>query len=214
MAERQMIVNIEDFPSNSNKVKEKVKVEKIVKGKIKKRKKGIGEKLSETFLEDDAQSVGSYILWDILIPTAKELIVDMVTKSINMFFYGDDSAPRSGRVSRDRNKSFVSYSSYYDNDRRRNNYERKHNRSGNRAVRHNFNDILFETRSEAEDVLSAMIDLIDDYDIVSIADFYGLIGAESSYVDNNWGWDNLSSSSVDRVRDGYVILLPRPIEIG
>ena len=215
MAERKLEIDIHEFPSNSDKSKrkeEQARLEKVVTGTVKKKKKSLGKQLSETFLEDDARSVGDHLFWDILIPAAKNLVSDMVTNAIDMFFWGGDRG-RDNRTYRDRGKSFVSYSSYYERDRKpRDRYSSSAaDRRKPRGVRYDFSDIIFENRRDAEEVLSAMIDQLDEYDEVTVADFYDLADMDSVYTDRDWGWDNLSSSSVDRVRDGYIIRFPRPI---
>ena len=212
MAERKLEIDIESFPSNSNKAKEEIRLEKVVSGNVKRKKKSIGRQLSETFLEDDARSVGDHLFWDILIPAAKNLVSDMVTNAIDMFFWGGERRS-DNRTYRDRNKSYVSYSSYYERDHRpRDRYSYSAgDRRPRRAARFDFSDIIFDNRKDAEDTLSIMIDHLDEYDEVTVADFYDLIGQDSTYTDRDWGWDNLGSSSVDRVRDGYIIRFPRPI---
>lgn len=79
---------------------------------------------------------------------------------------------------------------------------------GSRA-RHDFDDILFESRGEAEDVLSYLVDLTIDYGVASVADFYDLSGIESQFTDNKYGWTNLRDACIDRVRNGYIIRLPQ-----
>lgn len=210
MAERDIIIDVKEYPSNSNKSKEKDKLEKVVTGRVVKKEKSLGAKISETFLEDDARSVGSYVLWDILIPAAKNLIADMVTKSIDMFFWGGENRP-DNRTYRERNRSYVNYGSYSDHRPRRDRYSNSAADRKPRSVRMSFDDVIFDNRQEAENVLSVMIDHLDEYDEVTVADFYDLIGFDSNYTDRDWGWDNLGSSYVDRVRNGYVIRFPRPI---
>ena len=215
MAERKLEIDIHEFPSNSDKSKrkeEQIRLEKVVTGNVRQKKKSLGKQLSETFLEDDARSVGDHLFWDILIPAAKNLVSDMVTNAIDMFFWGGDGGRRDTRTYRDRGKSYVSYSSCYERDRKRDRYSvsaSDHRR--NRGVRYDFSDIIFDNRRDAEEVLSIMIDHLDQYDEVTVADFYDLAGQDSTYTDRDWGWDNLGSSYVDRVRDGYIIKFPRPI---
>ena len=45
----------------------------------------------------------------------------------------------------------------------------------------------------------------------SVADLYGLVGIDSEYTDNKYGWTNLSSASIKATRDGYILDLPRPV---
>ena len=83
-------------------------------------------------------------------------------------------------------------------------YERREPSLRNRS-RHNFDDIILDSRGEAEEVLSHLVDLVDDYGMASVADLYDLVGITSNFTDNKYGWTNLSSASVSRVRDGYLI---------
>ena len=56
-----------------------------------------------------------------------------------------------------------------------------------------------------------MDDLIETYGLVSVADFYDLVGVTGDYTDNKYGWTDLRNANVIRVRDGYMIKLPRAL---
>lgn len=195
-----------EYPSNSHKQKAKAeqekKIEKVVKGNVVLKKKPLSRKVAETFLGEDTKSVGRYLLYDVLIPAAKNTLFDMVNNGLEMRLFGE---VRGKRTQRDKNKSFVSYSSYYNKEQ-----GRRQVSSQNRA-RHNFDDIVLESRGEAEEVLSGLVDLIEEYGMASVADLYELVGVTSNFTDNKYGWINLSNASVSRVREGYLLDLPRPI---
>ena len=72
---------------------------------------------------------------------------------------------------------------------------------------------MLETRGEAEDVLSRMDELIDTYGVVSVADLYDLVGISCNYTDNKYGWTNLRNAEPVRVRDGYMLKLPKALPI-
>lgn len=199
-----------DFPSNSHKAREKKdepkKIEKIIQGSVVKKKKPLSKRVVETFLGDDVGSVSSYILYDVLIPAAKTTISDMVSSGIEMLLFGE---AKGARTRRDKGRSYVSYNNYYNKGDR---YERREPSLRNRS-RHNFDDIILDSRGEAEEVLSHLVDLVDDYGMASVADLYDLVGITSNFTDNKYGWTNLSSASVSRVRDGYLIDLPRAMPL-
>lgn len=203
-----------NFPSNSHKDKNQViekdekKVEKVIKGTVKQQKKSLFKKFTELFIGDDIDSVGSYILYDVLIPAAKTTLSDMVGSGIEMLLFGE---AKGNRTKRDRNKSYVSYSSYYKNDYPREGGSREASRK-NRTM-HNFDDIVLESRGEAEEVLSHLVDLTEDYGVATIADLYDLVGITSNFTDNKYGWTNLSNATVSRVRDGYLVNLPKAMVI-
>lgn len=206
MAERQMIKS-EDFPDNSHKSKtEVVKRERITKGKVTRKKQGLGKRAAQELTSSDGDSVVGYILHDVLIPTVQDLIVNIISGGIEMLIFGND---RDRPSIRDRDRTYVSYGNYYGNKNKRHGGGTRMNR----AAAHVYDDLIFDDRREAEDVLTMMVDLVDQYGQVTVADLYDLVGQTSSFTDYKWGWDNLSSASVARVRDGYSLKLPRAIPI-
>ena len=85
--------------------------------------------------------------------------------------------------------------------------------SMNRALEQ-CDDIIFETREDAEHVLDAMTDIVKQYGVVSLADVYNIIGRTAiTYAAGKYGWKSVDSGQVVRCRDGYYIKLPRAEEI-
>lgn len=198
----------ETFPSNSHKEAEKrtKRVEKVIKGKVVKKKKTFFRKLTDTFLGEDVESVSSYLIQDILVPAAKNTLYEMVTGGSWMFLFRGD--PR-GPVRRDEKRSYVRYDrASYQDDRR----ERREPSHQNRT-RHNFDDVILSSRADAYDVLDHLVTLVEEYDMASVADFYGMVGMEESYTDRRYGWTNLHNARVVQVREGWLIDLPRPMPL-
>lgn len=210
------------FPSNSHTTKSEIKdeetkkVKKVITGKVIKKKKSLGKRFMDTFISDDIQNVKTYIFNGVLIPAAKDIISDIVQGitdtiqgSIEVSLFGETRRKSSSRYSRDRGRSYVSYDrmSSKDKDRRD---DRRDIPQSSRA-RHSFDDIILSTRTEADEVRSNLVDLIIDYGQATVADLYDLVGITGTFTDNKYGWDDLSSSSISRVREGYVLNLPKPI---
>lgn len=180
-----------------NKYGEK-KVEKVIKGTAKVKKKS---KLADIFIAEDVKNVKSYVIMDVLIPTIKDAISDIVKGGIDMILYGE-SRKRSNSTP----ASTVSYRSYYNSDRKP--VER------NVATNpYKYNDVIFETRGEAEEVLSKMDEMVERYQLVSVADFYDMAGLSSEFTDNKYGWTNIRNAEAVRVRDGWTIKLPKAMPI-
>jgi uncharacterized protein YerC len=78
---------------------------------------------------------------------------------------------------------------------------------------HNFDEVILPTRREAEEVLDFLHDLLTRYETVSVSDLYELVGETGNFTDEKWGWTDLAGASVSRVRDGYLLNLPRPVPI-
>ncbi len=185
------------------------KVEKVVTGKVITKKKSNVKKFADKFVSEDCGNVVSYILGDVLIPAVKKAISDIVTDGIDIILYGE-SRNRSRHSTSDR----VSYRNYYSSDYRtprRDRNERQALMAG--SGMYSYDDIILETRGEAEAVLSRMDEIMDTYGLVRVADLFDLVGASGNPTDNSYGWTNIRNAEVVRVRDGYKIKMPRAMPI-
>lgn len=214
MAERKEIVKMADYPSNSKTLDaqkrsepaEDKKVEKVIKGSVRRKKPSAGKKLAETFLGDDIKNVLSYVFQDVLVPAAKNMFEDMVNGGIHRLLHGDDGHPPSGNLYRDRGKTYANYGGISSGRQA----PQRDRARANRA-QHDFDTIYFDSGGEAEVVLSALVDLTIDYGRATVADFYDLVGISPAHTDYKYGWENLGGANTYRAREGYVIRLPRPI---
>lgn len=194
---------MENYEPNSHKSKEErkeslpeKKVEKIVNGSVKSKKKNGVQKIASVFVPEDVENVKTYIIEDIVVPAVKDIILDAVR-----VFLGIDKRSDKGSAA-----SKVAYRSCYDKDRQKNSVART-------RVGYDYDDIILDNRGEAEEVLTRMDELIDEYGLVSVADLYDLVGVTGNYTDNKYGWTDIRSASVVRVRDGYMIKLPKALPI-
>lgn len=80
----------------------------------------------------------------------------------------------------------------------------------------NVKEIIFNTHTDAEITLARMDQIVKDYDVVRVADLYDLVGYTTEYTDNHYFWNQsmLNEANILRVRDGYIIELPKPISDG
>lgn len=204
---------MEEYKPNSHKSKEErqetqtaeKKVTPVVTGSAKPKKKNEIQKFADVFISEDVSNVKSYILMDVLVPAVKKAISDIVTNGIDMILYGE-----TGR-SKKNSGSKVSYRSYYDSRDDRNRRD-----TGVARARDNFDydDIIFNSRGDAEAVLTAMEDIIDQFGVVSVGDLFDLADiSTTNYTINKYGWSNLRSAQVIHVRDGYMIKLPRALPL-
>lgn len=196
---------MEDYRPNSHRFKEEQKnlpekkVEKVVSGTVTTKKKS---KLADVFISEDIHSVKNYIVMDVLIPAIKDAIEDIITNGIRMILRGD-TAPKSKSGT-----SYISYNKYSSDRRDDRRYDSNRTRSG-----YSYDDVKLESRGEAERVLSHMDDLIETYGHVTVADLYDLVGISGNYTDNKYGWTNISNAEPVRVRDGYILRLPKALPI-
>lgn len=202
-----------DYKPNSNKYKEEQKakateekrVSKVVKGVAKTKKKNDIRKLADVFITEDADNVKSYILSDVLVPTIKNAIVNIVTDAVHMIFLGGTS--RSKGTSDRFRKPYVSYTQYSDPR------DDRYSDSSRPRSRFDYDDIVFESRVEAETVHVEMMHVIKEYGFVTVADLYDMADLPAPYTSNRYGWTQLRSAEVLRVRDGYILKLPKAAPI-
>lgn len=200
-----------DYKPNSHKFREQQsaaasekRIEKVVKGSVKVKKKNDLYKVADIFISDDVKNIKEYVLMDVLVPTVKKVIMG----TIDMLLNGGSGnyASYSGRSS----GSKVSYARYYD-DRKD---TRRYAEPARSRSRFDHDDIIFETRGEAEAVREEMCNVIDRYGFVTVADMYDMAELSQPYTSEKYGWTNLRTADVVRGYDGYIIKLPKaePIE--
>lgn len=200
-----------DYKPNSNRFKEEQKqataeekrVSKVIKGDVKLKKKSELTKLADVFIAEDVGNVKSYLFMDVLVPAAKKMIYDIVVEGIGMVL------GTSGRGSKSNGGARVSYAKYYDRDRD----DRRPQDLSRARTRFDYDDIVFETRGQAEDALEEMTNVIETYGYVRVADLYDMVELSQPYTSNKFGWTNIASAEVVRVNGGYIIKLPRAMAL-
>ena len=198
-----------NLPSNSHKSKEeqqtRQKKEKVATGKVTLKKKSLLRRVFSGLIEDDAKSIGDYIIEDVLQPTLKKTCLSIITGSAERIF-GVSARSSNQQFLKKSNASYTSYSSVS-----KSNNEPKVRSSS----RYDFDDIIFENRGDAEDVKDAITALIEgQYKVATVADLYDLIGIEETeFTDNNYGWTNPKNFSVSFTNGGYRLNVPNPIPL-
>jgi hypothetical protein len=201
-----------EYPNNSHSARERSdaaaagktekKLDKVVTGAAKTKKKSEARRFLNIFAPDDAENVKNSILSDVIVPGVKAAIADV----ISIVLFGD-----TGRIgSRKSGGSRIAYQKYYD-DRRDDRREYGRPRA---AVGFEYDDIIFETRGDADLVLDQLESAIAKYEVASVADLYDLAGVTCrNYTANRYGWSDIQSAKVVRTSEGYVIRLPRAVQI-
>lgn len=80
--------NSHRYKAEQAKASEK-KVQKIVSGNVKTRKKSEMSKFKDTIFAEDVNSVKSYLFIDVIIPAIKKAIFETVTNGVDMMLYGE-----------------------------------------------------------------------------------------------------------------------------
>lgn len=186
-----------NFKQQSKDDKPEKKIEKVVSGQVTIKKKSELRKFVENFLQEDISNVRKYAVEQVIIPTIRSALFNIITNGAGMFIYGSKGMPRNNAGSK------IPYSSMYSNN--------TGNNSGIKVSR-DYDLPLFDNRGDAEYVYSEMINTLKEYGMVKVSDLYDLCGMSRSYTDTKYGWNSLTNSSVefDVMEGKYIIRLPRP----
>lgn len=191
---------MQDYKPNSHRYKEQQagitekKIEKVVKGTTKTKKKN---GLVGLFISEEAGDIKTFLIHDVLIPTLKKAIMS----SLDMFLNGGSGYSGSSANAR---ASKISYRNYYESR----NYSAETDGPKSKS-RFDFDDIVYETRGDAEIVRTHMRDAIKRYGFVTVADMYDFAGLTEPYTANRYGWINIDNSDIVRISTGYIIKLPK-----
>lgn len=204
---------MEQFPPNSHKAEKRgsdKQVKQVTSTDAVRRKKPLGKQFSQTFIGGDAHTAMQYMLFNVLIPAAKEALVEAASSGFEKLIYGE-TRPKRGRPGMGGPSSgplgYVSYNRSQEGSQP----PQQKMLSKRSRTRHDFDDIVINSRQEAEEVIDRLFDLISKYDTATVADLYELTGLESSHTDHKWGWGDLRGATIGRVRGGgYLLNLPEP----
>ena len=192
-------------PSRQPAPTEKKKVEKVVTGTVKTKKKSGVTKFADVFLAEDISNVKAFLLGDVLIPTLKKAFYDLITKGAGMFIYGDSRGGRNDS----RTVDSVSYRNYSDYSRSDNRYATPARTYGG----YSYEDLVFETFDDADRVLTQLDAIMMEYHVVSVADMYESANMVPSFTDSSYGWNDIHTANIVPDKNGWVIRMPKATAI-
>ena len=189
-------------------------------------KKPMSRKISDIFISDQADTVGSFIVEEVIIPGVKDALLDILHGSIDRIFGG--TAYGGYNSKRRQDIDGASWRKYHDRSRGRSRYDyddddddydddyrgrRRRNRSYDESVFSlNTNDKANKNR-----VRERISDIMHDQKYLSIYDVKVTLGFPSVEIeptDQDWGWDDIRDMRCYRDYKGKFILeLPRPDDV-
>jgi hypothetical protein len=201
-----------EFPPNSDVSKKSIpedkNVQRVISGDVVRKRKSLRKQFSETFVAGDLKSSIRFVIMDVMLPAAKDMVVEAGSQGIEKLIFGDSrrrgsTTPQSGPT------GYVNYTRYaMGGASRMTSPQRALSRQG--RARFDFDEIILDSRSEAEEVIDRLFDLVSRYESATVADLYELVGLSSSHTDHKWGWTDVRGAGVSRVRGGYLLDLPEP----
>lgn len=190
---------------------EREKLESVVSGNVVKRRKPLGKKLAEAFAGDDARTVGGYLFTDVVVPAIKSLILDAITEGGQRLLFGGSGGSRSSHGRRIIPSNTNAYNRMSSGGSTVSSGGR--NLSASTREVKSFDEIVLDSREEADLVLEKLVDYVSEYGAVRVADLYDAVGMTPNMTDEQWGWKDLRTAHVRRVREGWLIEMPPTISI-
>lgn len=205
------------IPANSHTAKEAAQaaaaprepIEKVITGNARVIKTPWYRRVGQSMVADDAQTIGEHILFNIIIPSTKNLIRDVLVGTVDRTFYGSGVRSAAGPGGMRGTQGGIRQK-YHEIASGPSDPRRVMSQS-DRAT-HNFGNLMLDTRDEAIHVLNQLIDRINKYGSASVADFYDYCGVTTSdYAAQRWGWTDLLGTDVRQSRGGWHLVLPDPV---
>ena len=147
---------MEDYKPNSHKSREearapesKERMEKVVTGEVKLKKKTGIRKFADVFIVEDIRNVLGFVWTDLVVPATKEIAYNSFTSTLDYLMYGIGG----GRSKRSSSSSRTSYDRFYEKERER---DRRDPRDSGTRSRFDYEDVIFKSRGDADLVLAKM----------------------------------------------------------
>lgn len=202
-----MGIELPDIPGNSQKSRKiedkNIEVKPLnLRGGVEIKKKSIGEKIGEALLPEDMEATKSNIWKKIIVPSVKDLIFSMFEEFL---FQGSRSSRRreSSPLDRPSYVNYVDYSRNQDRDRR----------DSQRSISErdfDYRCLRFDYVEDARHCLRDLLDMLDRYPSVSIANLYDILGRTTTSSQFNYGWSSLRDARIVEERNGTATLyLPK-----
>ena len=156
--------------------------------------------------------IKSYLISDVLIPAVKDFVEDSVLAILDNVLHPDTS-----------NVNYYKRSGLPRNNNERIRYDQISKRSNLRSVGvsdsrkspEDYNNLVYASRGEAEVTLRRLYDIVSEFGVASVYDYYKLNGVTGEWSTDKYGWDidsfpdPRSFGKVRHVPGGYSIILPR-----
>lgn len=192
-------LKVPDYPANQTRSQKRPT--KVVEGGVSKQKKSLGKRLGETFLSATFAEVIVDCANEVVVPAIKNMLYDAISGGFQMLLWGEIKKTTDGRRG-----PYIDYAGRSRSSRREDIPFKKAHR--------NVDDVYFETKADAYNVLDNLMAAVDKYGEVSVSDLNDLIGEAGEFTDTKYGWTNLSRAEIKRFRNGWLLVLPNvgPLE--
>lgn len=195
----------------SEKPKRPEKIEKVTTGSVQIKPKSHARKLAEMIVPGDVTTVRNYIFQDVIIPTIKSSIYEIGSNALSMFLFPDGQRGKTGNGSM---SAKINYGGMFKNTSNAINATARMHREAGSYNGFDYDSIRFESRGDAEVVLGALDDMINEYGWATVGALYDLAGVSTNNAQTEkFCWISLTDAKPVRANDGWFLKMPRPTPV-
>lgn len=199
-----------DLPNKSEPPKPaapKKNIQPVVKG-AKQVNRPATRRFKDYLFAESPKELGAKIGRDVVVPRLKAGVEEALNSFLSGMLWGGGPRPMSnivqGTVLRGGNVNYNHIST------QQSGLAQAAQANVSRTSSGNYQDLVTPTQDSAEMLLARMYDLLNQYRVVAVADLYELANITPAISDNAYGWTNLDGARISKVRDGFLLELPRP----
>lgn len=164
-----------------------------------KKKENIVERFVKGIIGPDGfKGIATHLVGTVIVPAVKEMSYNALESGLRMAIFKDDAPTRTGQR--------VNYRAISNNN------ARTHVRSNVVSPRpiNRVEDFFFTSHADATIVLEELTKWASQYDMVSVADYYEMIGQPTQFTHNDYGWsfERIKTARIGISGSEYYIDLP------
>lgn len=158
---------------------------------------------------DSPKNLLGRVSTDVLLPRAKAGMEEALNSFIHGMFWGQGSSPASRLVQGTVLRGGVTTYNGISSQPSALAQAREANETRNRPTG-GYEDLVCPSQETAERLLTNLYEVFNQYRVVCVADLYELANIPTQPSDNVYGWMSLDGARITKVRNGYLLELPRP----
>lgn len=167
----------------------------------------MGKRVFNALFSENPKQLGSQIGKDVIIPRIKAGFEEALNSFLAGILWGNSAnRPMSNLVRHPMLRGNLTGYSQMSTQ----NAQQLQARAPVQQSSGNYEDICVKELHDAEVLLAHIYDILNQYNVVCVGDLYEKAGIITAPSDSSFGWLSLQGAQISKIREGYVLELPRP----
>ena len=164
-------------------------------------------------VKDDISKVGSYLLTETIIPAAKKLLSEFISRGADMLIFKNDPPTTPfGNYG----YGGVDYTKRYGSPSMLSSVASAGLPGIPGAIglgSQSIDNFIVNSYHDGQKVLQSVSNLLASYGTISVYEVCKLMGVAAKYTDYDWGWTDIRGAKIVPFRNKYKVELPPPISL-